>query len=155
MVCACHRGWLRRDLRDRTSKPQNCRLRASRIDRGHRDNLLLPVTTFSQPINGYSIEKIPAMLKMNTWLSQHTRPTDIVLHSCCTTANAAVITNWMRENGVRVPPAPDSEIWFGDKTTIDNAVRGYIVIEKDEYQGAYLDYYASTDPAGTGRSIYE
>jgi hypothetical protein len=108
--------------------------------------LLLPIRGFSTPVNQHSISKIPAQRLANRWLNAHTQPTDPVLVACCTSANGPVVTNWMRQNGVRVPPASNEQIWFGDKASVEQTVRGYVVLERHEFIGAYLEYYASTNP---------
>jgi hypothetical protein len=109
--------------------------------------LLQPVAYFSAPMNDHTIDKLPAQRKLNAWIAQHLPREQPVLFVCCTSVDAATIADWMRQNGVEIPPPRESKIWFGDRTSLSRQSKGYIVVDRTEYGPAYVSYYQHSNPA--------
>jgi Dolichyl-phosphate-mannose-protein mannosyltransferase len=109
--------------------------------------LLIPVSHFAAPINNHTIEKLPAQRKLNAWIANHVSRSSPILEACCTSADASAIANWMRQNGVDVPPPRDTVIWFGQRSVVTDLGRGFVVVDRLEYGPAYVAYYQHSDPS--------
>jgi hypothetical protein len=109
--------------------------------------LLRPVAYFAAAVDNHTIYKVPAQRLVDRWIARHIHQDDPVLVACCTSADAATVANWMRQNGDEVPRPRNSVIWFGDRTSLNRIGRGYIVVDEREYGPAYIAYYGHSDPS--------
>lgn len=115
------------------------------------------VTTFKIQINSVLIisrhfqEKLLLFPQMDQWIAENTTERDKIFHTCCEPVNQDVILDWIRLNGVKIPSGirrtKRSKIWFGDRESLMQVQKGYIIISTNTFKGQYIDYYQKMRPA--------
>lgn len=95
-------------------------------------------------------EKLYLSSKTDLWIAENINNSDKVFHTCCEPINQEVVLDWMQRNGVVIPAGirktDNSIIWFGDKESLVQAGKGFIVISTATYPSQYINYYKKIAP---------
>ena len=101
------------------------------------------------PVRFY-LETAALQTQLDNWLQSNVPAYDAVYHTCCEPTTSAVALNWMKANGVDIPPErmrSGSQIWFGEASTLRAAREGYVITSRLSYPRQYITYYAQMNPS--------